>query len=301
MRLLCPEITWHGGEHGKNSPILSLDYHPRDPHLVVTAGSDSEVRMWHMDGESPPRFLFTLTGHESSINCVRWAPDGKSVASGADGGSIIWWALPPKGDHTSADMSWRRVSSDAELKKKVVVQHDDVYDLSWSPGGNLLAAGSVNHITCVWDVERRAIVTQFREHTHFVQGVAWDPLGQLLATQSSDRTVRVYGCKTEEKALERKRKQALNQGKPKPAPVLPGWPQGGGGADSAGLMKCARTLKHLAEPSPVNAEQGNATATKQANGVALALSQLQQQREQQQQAGAEGGSEGALPAAAVAA
>jgi len=71
-----------------------------------------------------------------------------------------------RGDHTSADMSWRRVSSDAELKKKVVVQHDDVYDLSWSPGGNLLAAGSVNHITCVWDVERRAIVTQVKADPH---------------------------------------------------------------------------------------------------------------------------------------
>lgn len=27
----------------------------------------------------------------------------------------------------------------------------------------------------------------FTEHSHYVQGVAWDPLGQYLATQSSDR------------------------------------------------------------------------------------------------------------------
>lgn len=30
-------------------------------------------------------------------------------------------------------------------------------------------------------------VYAFREHTHFVQGVAWDPLNEYIATQSSDR------------------------------------------------------------------------------------------------------------------
>ena len=53
----------------------------------------------------------------------------------------------------------------------------------------------MNHVTCVWDVERRSIVQQFREHAHFVQGVAWDPHGAMLATQSSDRTVRVFTAK----------------------------------------------------------------------------------------------------------
>lgn len=27
----------------------------------------------------------------------------------------------------------------------------------------------------------------FTDHTHYVQGVAWDPLGEYVATQSSDR------------------------------------------------------------------------------------------------------------------
>lgn len=71
-----------------------------------------------------------------------------------------------------------------------MVQHDDVYDLSWSPGGHLLAAASVNHVCCLWDVERRSLVHQLRDHAHFVQGVCWDPHGAMLATQSSDRTVR---------------------------------------------------------------------------------------------------------------
>ena len=57
----------------------------------------AEARVWVVDGDAEaPRFLFALTGHESSINCVRWSPDGSAVATAADGGSIIWWTFPPR-------------------------------------------------------------------------------------------------------------------------------------------------------------------------------------------------------------
>jgi chromatin assembly factor 1 subunit B len=32
----------------------------------------------------------------------------------------------------------------------------------------------------------------FADHTHYVQGVTWDPLGQYVATQSSDRSMAIY-------------------------------------------------------------------------------------------------------------
>lgn len=40
-----PQITWHGGEQGKNAPVMSLDFHPEDPELLVTVGTDGEVRV----------------------------------------------------------------------------------------------------------------------------------------------------------------------------------------------------------------------------------------------------------------
>jgi chromatin assembly factor 1 subunit B len=99
VRFSTPQITWHGGEGGKNAPVLSLDFHPSDRHLIVSGGADAEARVWLVDGESAdhtPRYLYTLTGHELSINCVRWSPDGNSVAAGADGGMLISWTLPAR-------------------------------------------------------------------------------------------------------------------------------------------------------------------------------------------------------------
>jgi chromatin assembly factor 1 subunit B len=41
-------------------------------------------------------------------------------------------------------------------------------------------------------------VRQIAEHSHYVQGVAWDPLNEYIATQSSDRSVHIYSLKTKD-------------------------------------------------------------------------------------------------------
>jgi len=41
-------------------------------------------------------------------------------------------------------------------------------------------------------------VRQIAEHNHYVQGVAWDPLNEYVATQSSDRSVHIYSLKTKD-------------------------------------------------------------------------------------------------------
>lgn len=37
-------------------------------------------------------------------------------------------------------------------------------------------------------------------HLHYVQGVAWDPLGQYIASLSSDRTCKIYANKPQGKS-----------------------------------------------------------------------------------------------------
>lgn len=42
------------------------------------------------------------------------------------------------------------------------------------------------------------LIRQIAEHQHYVQGVAWDPLNEYIATQSSDRSVHIYTMKTKD-------------------------------------------------------------------------------------------------------
>ena len=66
----------------------------------------------------------------------------------------------------------------------------DVCDLSWSPDSTELISGSVDNVMFKWILEKGQ-KDEVKRHEHYVQGVAWSPCGQLMASQSSDRTCSV--------------------------------------------------------------------------------------------------------------
>ncbi|KAJ1953484.1 Chromatin assembly factor 1 subunit, partial [Dispira parvispora] len=68
----------------------------------------------------------------------------------------------------------------------------DIYDLAWSADGQFLISGSVDNTARIWDVKQAKCLHCVADHSHYVQGVAWDPLGRYFATQSSDRSVNTY-------------------------------------------------------------------------------------------------------------
>lgn len=68
---------------------------------------------------------------------------------------------------------------------------EDVLDLSWSSDSLFLASGSVDNKLLLWDVTKGKYSSILTDHKGFVQGVAWDPLGQYVATASSDRYIAI--------------------------------------------------------------------------------------------------------------
>ncbi|CDP22270.1 unnamed protein product [Coffea canephora] len=68
----------------------------------------------------------------------------------------------------------------------------DVLDLQWSTDGTFLIPGSVDSTCIIWDVNKGSVHQILDGHSHYVQGVAWDPLAKFLASLSSDRTCRIY-------------------------------------------------------------------------------------------------------------
>lgn len=95
-----------------------------------------------------------------------------------------------------------------------------VYDLAWSPTGEYIIAGSTDNTARVFAVNdgmwqfaskflsfhltssTGSCVQEIAEHSHFVQGVAWDPMNEYIATQSSDRSMHVYSINTKQGGFE---------------------------------------------------------------------------------------------------
>ena len=194
MRVDSPMISYHSLEGGKSDRIMSVDCHPDASDGLVTfatvgGGGEGDVRLWSLapDAEAPVYRSSLRKGHDGSVNCARWSPDGAKLCSAGDRGTVCVWS----GESSAA--WWRGLDDRDERATCGHLSHsDDVYDVCWSPCGAYVLSGSIDGVVTIWHADARRAVKVVRDHAHYVQGVAWDPLGTCFATASSDRTVKVY-------------------------------------------------------------------------------------------------------------
>ncbi|KAL2755098.1 hypothetical protein ACRALDRAFT_1064815 [Sodiomyces alcalophilus JCM 7366] len=190
-------INWHD----QNAPIYSAHFEPQGKGRLATAGGDNNVRLWKVDGHGEDRkveYLSTLSKHTQAVNVVRWAPRGEVVASAGDDGNVILWV--PAEHQTGPSFGSEGLEDKETWRAKHMCRSSgsEIYDLAWSPDSTFFIIGSMDNIARIYNAVTGVLVRQIAEHSHYVQGVAWDPLNEFIATQSSDRSVHVYSLKTKD-------------------------------------------------------------------------------------------------------
>lgn len=160
--------------------------------MLATGGADHDIKLWtvhHADEAALPSatFVTSLSYHTAAVNVLRFTSAGDQLASGADGGEILLWKLSKSPDTIN---TWK-------LSKDLRFHVKDVLDLGWSPDGTLLVSGSVDNTVIIWDVAKGIPQQVLKDHMHYVQGVAWDPAGQHIASISGDRTCRIYSIRSQ--------------------------------------------------------------------------------------------------------
>ena len=129
---------------------------------------------------------------------------GNSLISAGDGGIILIWTRQQETSFAESNIldddeedacesnDYKQSWSVAKMFRTSDTQ--DIYDIDCSPCGRFVIVGLTDNSAQVWDVWNGKQVKVLKDHKHFVQGVAWDPLGQYIATQSCDRTVKIWNC-----------------------------------------------------------------------------------------------------------
>ncbi|PKI83308.1 Chromatin assembly factor 1 subunit [Malassezia vespertilionis] len=142
-------------------------------------------------------YAATLARHTGVVNVVRFSPSGELLASAGDDGNVLFWvrsdsARPSFGESASTEPDKHFEKEVWRVRLMVRASAQELYDMAWSPDGRLLAVGGTDFTTRIINVADGTVAKSISDHQHYVQGVAWDPRNQFLATESSDRSVCMY-------------------------------------------------------------------------------------------------------------
>ncbi|KAF3761739.1 protein hir-1 [Cryphonectria parasitica EP155] len=200
MQLIKPSWLSHSGEQ-KDFEVYSCHVSP-DGSRLATAGGDGHVRVWSTESiynsndksYTKPRQLCHMSHHLGTIHSVRFSPNGRYLASGADDKIICIYHLDSSPPSQTATFGTNEPPPVENWKtyKRLVGHDNDVQDLAWSDDNSLLVSVGLDSKVVVWSGHTFEKLKTLAVHQSHVKGITFDPANKYFATASDDRTIKIF-------------------------------------------------------------------------------------------------------------
>ncbi len=173
----------------------------------------------------------TLRGHAGEVYGVAFSPDGKTLVSSGEDGTIRVWE-PTTGKQLHIFVAHESCTNDLDFspdgkllasascdktvklwdtrtwgeRAKLSDHHEKVLCVAFSPDGRELASGGQGGLTCIWDTETACLRAATRETNPWdpdadINAVCWSPNGKYLVVSGARPRVRDARTLEELKAL----------------------------------------------------------------------------------------------------
>lgn len=220
---------WDIATRGQASRLLptvaglfySICFSP-DGTKLASAGLGGDITLWDL----PSRTLdATFRDNVGWVDCIKFSPDGKLLASNSNDRVCVWSVSPNTGEMPSIILEGHKdqvhaacfsadglyiatASADRTIRiwnatnGQNPVQSQPAHELgrhsmAASPDGTFVVSSLADHSISVWDIQTR--VNRFpplKGHTAPVHSVTCSSDGQLIASASADYTVRIWDAQT---------------------------------------------------------------------------------------------------------